>query len=82
MRVAADLESVREIRCERGVFSVEDVVCVCALHRRQVTRGEELSVVHRVGPWLPVIPVDLVPAMAGGDIRGLLRAQPGDRRVQ
>jgi hypothetical protein len=51
----------------REAFAVEDVVFVCALHRRQVTRGEELSVVHRLRPWLAVIPVDLVPGVAGGD---------------
>jgi hypothetical protein len=30
-------------------------------------QGEEPSARHRVGPWSPVIPVDLVPGNAGGD---------------
>src|SRR5262249_14418983 len=29
-----------------------------------------LSRRHRVGPWIPVTPVDLVPTLAGGDIQG------------
>jgi hypothetical protein len=31
-------------------------------------QGEEPSASHRVGPWVPVIPVELVPVLAGGDI--------------
>jgi hypothetical protein len=30
-------------------------------------QGEEPSARHRVGPWIPVTPVDLVPMLAGGD---------------
>jgi hypothetical protein len=76
------LASCAQHRPREGAFSVEDVVCVCALHRRQVTRGEELSVVHRVGPWLPVIPVDLVPGVvvtndAGPRRRARQAAQKG-----
>ena len=30
-------------------------------------QGEEPSPRHRVGPWSPVIPVQVVPALVGGD---------------
>lgn len=33
----------------------------------QHRQGEEPSARHRVGPWYPVTPVDLVPTLAGGD---------------
>ena len=29
--------------------------------------GEEPFALHRVGPWIPVTPVVLVPTLAGGD---------------
>jgi hypothetical protein len=32
-------------------------------------QGEEPPARHRVGPWFPVIPVDLVPGNTGGDMR-------------
>ena len=37
-------------------------------------QGEEPSSSHRVGPWSPVIPVELVPTHAGGDSRGAATA--------
>jgi hypothetical protein len=37
--------------------------------RASVGAGEEPSARHRVGPWSPVTPVDLVPTLAGGDSR-------------
>lgn len=36
--------------------------------------GEEPSARHRVGPWIPVTPVDLVPSLAGGDTMSLSRS--------
>jgi hypothetical protein len=36
--------------------------------------GEEPPARHRVGPWIPVTPVDLVPSLAGGDIHRRARA--------
>ncbi len=38
-----------------------------ALVARPRDQGEEPSSRHRVGPWSPVIPVELVPALVGGD---------------
>jgi hypothetical protein len=35
-------------------------------------RGEAPSTLHRVGPWVPATPVDLVPALAGADTFGEL----------
>src|SRR5215468_4759568 len=32
-------------------------------------QGEEPSPRHRAGPWYPVIPVEMVPTIAGGDIQ-------------
>jgi hypothetical protein len=39
--------------------------------------GEEPSALHRVGPWIPVTPVVLVPTLAGGDTR-LTAVRVGD----
>jgi len=39
-------------------------------------QGEEPSARHRVGPWIPVTPVDLVPALAGSDMSSLMPLAP------
>jgi hypothetical protein len=41
-----------------------DAAAHAVAHRGQ---GEEPSACHRPGPWLPVIPVNLVPGVASGD---------------
>lgn len=33
----------------------------------EYAQGEELPADQRVGPWIPVKPVELVPMVAGGD---------------
>jgi len=40
-----------------------------------VGAGEEPSARHRVGPWYPVIPVELVPSLAGGDTLGYIHEE-------
>jgi hypothetical protein len=59
---SALLSSHRELELER----------VPPRHRR----GEEPSACHWVGPWLPVTPVDLVPALGGGDTDARRGARP------
>jgi hypothetical protein len=41
---------------------------VCPI-QASVGAGEEPLPLHRVGPWYPVVPVELVPTLTGGDTR-------------
>ncbi len=52
----------------RSSAQSEDALVLVARRREQ---GEEPPARHRVGPWSPVIPVELVPANVGGDTRRL-----------
>src|ERR1700759_3810223 len=62
---SAPIEHHARLRWVLGSHRELELMRVPPRHRQ----GEEPSARHRVGPWIPVTPVDLVPALAGGDMR-------------
>ena len=67
---AGDCASVVVSAAQEGSSAVERAVGETdAAFRCQSTLGgrEEPSALHRVGPWSPVTPVEVVPALTGGD---------------